>query len=121
MVMSGRAFYWTNSDGLTVYPIVARNDVSDSLDVVSQFPGSILARGADYWQPIMGGDAGFVLTSLGPNVPPVWAVGGAGGSGPWKSPNFAPPAAADFTLASGDANDLKIGSASCRERVCQYV
>src|SRR3546814_20350395 len=40
---------------------------------------------------------GFQTCSL-----PLWACG----SVPWKSPNFAPPAAADFTLASGDANDL---------------
>src|SRR3546814_18921464 len=50
MVMSGRAFYWTNSAGLTVYPIVARNDVLVSLAVVSKSIGraSCMERGCQY-------------------------------------------------------------------------
>ena len=78
MIMAGRAFIVQLEDGRRIYPMAGVNDVSLSLDVISQTVGSMMARGPAYWQPIEGGDAGFLLTSNGPDQIPSWQPGPSG-------------------------------------------
>lgn len=86
MIMAGRAFCWVSEDGWKVYSVAARNDVSESLDVISQYPGSMLFRNSELWVPITGGTPGYKLTYKGENVPPAW------------EPDTAPSGGADWVL-----------------------
>jgi len=87
MAMRGRLFYLTATDGRKIYSVAARDDVSESLDTLSQIPGSILARSSSLWVPILPGPSGTVLTSTGEGNLPVWAPGGGGGS-PYTPPTL---------------------------------
>lgn len=78
--MRGRLWSIGLSDGRTLYPMAAVNDVSKSLDVVAQVPGSILVRTASIWTGLPPGPADYVLTSTGPGSPPIWAPSSGGGS-----------------------------------------
>jgi hypothetical protein len=62
--------------------MAARQDISDSLDVLAQTPGTMLWRGSEFWQAIEPSDTpGYVLTSAGLVAPPSWeAPSGGGGS-----------------------------------------
>jgi hypothetical protein len=48
--MYGRAITLIDQDGRTIYSMAARADVSKSLDVLGNTPGSKLIRGAQYWE-----------------------------------------------------------------------
>lgn len=75
----------------TIYPMTARRDASEGLDLLAQLPGQMLVRGADYWQPLPWGTNGQVLTSKGPNETPEWTAGGGGGGGggwPYTAPQL---------------------------------
>lgn len=54
-------------------------EVSESLDVISQIPGSMLIRGPQFWYGLLPGPAGYVLTSTGEDAEPIWATSGGGG------------------------------------------
>jgi hypothetical protein len=45
-------------DGRTLYPVTARNDVSQALDAITQTPNATLIRGAEFWEE-------YPLPSLG--------------------------------------------------------
>lgn len=49
MMMSGRLLYFITPDGKKVFPRVAMNDVSKSLDTINQTEGWILIRGPTEW------------------------------------------------------------------------
>lgn len=79
MQMGNRMFMISTADGRKIYPVIAMTEVSESLDVISQIPGSMLIRGPQFWYGILPGPAGYVLTSTGEDAEPVWAAGGGGG------------------------------------------
>lgn len=81
--MAGRLFAFAFDDGRRIYPVAARDDVSQSLDVIAHQPGQVVARGPDFWEPIGPGAAGQVLTSQGPTIAPSWQTPG-GGVGLWS-------------------------------------
>lgn len=103
--MFGRLFAITFPDGRTLYPMAARHDVSDSLDVLGQVPGGILIRGEALWEILTPGPAGQVLTSQGPGLPPRWstATGTSAGGGCTSlipNANYADPAATQGNVFS---------------------
>jgi hypothetical protein len=51
MMFASRLCMFATVDGRKVYPQVAYNDVSESLDVISQTPGMTLVRGVQQWEP----------------------------------------------------------------------
>lgn len=62
MLMAGRLFYIHNPETGNIYPMAARQDVSESLDILASTPGQILIRGADFWEgttPSFGGGGWF--------------------------------------------------------------
>lgn len=69
--LRGRA--WAlKTEGRTYYPMAAINDVSDLLNVIAQFPGMMLYRGANLWVPIEPGENGKILTYHDEETPPTW-------------------------------------------------
>lgn len=62
MVMYGRFCGIKWPDGRSIYPMTARQDISESLDILAQVPGSMLFRGADWWEAVPLGLPGQVLT-----------------------------------------------------------
>lgn len=50
-----RTAAFTLPDGKTRFPVVAKTSVSQSLDVLSQTPGSILLRGEEFWEAAIPG------------------------------------------------------------------
>lgn len=79
MLFANRMFMLSLPDGRRLYPTVARNDVSESLDVIGSVQGTILFRGLDWWSPLTPGTVGQVLTSNGPGADPEWKTPGGGG------------------------------------------
>ena len=81
MQFSNRLLAFDLPDGRTLWPVTARNDVSQALDTITQTIGYTLVRRASGWvgEPYGGG---------GPTPGP---------SRPWW---WNPPAASDFTLAT---------------------
>lgn len=101
-MLYGRLAYWRDSEtGKVVYPMAAREEVSRSLDTISQTPGAMLYRTNNLWAEVSPGALGDVLTSFGPGAAPQW-LPSSGGAGRWY---FAPPAASDFptTIIEGAA------------------
>lgn len=88
-------------------PLRALVDVSESLDVISQQRGAILARHENYWRPVFTDEEGWVLTSQGPAMPPIFAPpqGGGGGDG-YRTP----PLLENFTQEA-KTGDLEIANA----------
>lgn len=98
---------WSNG---TIYPYVAMTDVSDSLDILAQFPGMMLRRGAQLWEPIPVGSAGQVLTLTGDPLMPEWVDPPATGldlsdqwapAGSWAPSGSFPQHVAAVTAAAG--------------------
>lgn len=81
MAAAGRMFYFQLPNNQKMYSMAARTTTSDILDVVGQTPGAILYRGPDFWDILMPGPAGNILTSHGPNEAPSWAPNTPAGSG----------------------------------------
>lgn len=81
--MRGRLLFLTDETGKTWYPMAAIQDISDTLDILAQDIGSVLARATDRWRALPAGAAGEVLTSQGADVLPEWqpAAGGGGFEG----------------------------------------
>lgn len=73
MTIYGNALAIKMQDGKVLYSMVSRAKVSESLDILSQQPGSILARGETYWAEIPAGDEGQILV-MGPDGLPSWAT-----------------------------------------------
>jgi hypothetical protein len=61
MQMYGRLFAGVLPDGKVMYSMASRQTLSESLDILSQTPGTILFRGPDYWQPLPVGTPGQML------------------------------------------------------------
>lgn len=70
MCLAGRLGTIYHPDGRKLYPMAARRDVSDLLDVLSQTDGTMLRRINGLWEPITPGAPGQVLTMLG--ATPTW-------------------------------------------------
>lgn len=98
MIMAGRAWYWVSEQGWKVFSMAAVKDVSDSLDVISQVPGSMLWRGPSLWTRIEPGALGTVLTSTGADTPPQWGAPPGGGGSP-----MIPYTDADININSANA------------------
>jgi hypothetical protein len=108
MQMAGRLAFVVFDDGTPCWSKEMRLDVSYSLDVITHLPGSILARGINDWLGIEAGDAGYVLTSVGPGEVPQWMPGGGDAGYPtwlWvfqQTPSpFSPTATTTATLGGG--------------------
>jgi hypothetical protein len=67
-----------------LYSMAVKNQVSESLDVITQTVGGLLVRKSDGWDILPQGTTGQVLTSKGPGQLPVYEAGGGGGSGIWE-------------------------------------
>ncbi len=67
-------------DGRVIYPMVARQDISESLDILSQVPGTILVRGEQFWFGLEPGDPGDVLSVDGATGLPAYILNSAVGS-----------------------------------------
>lgn len=116
MIMAGRAWCWVDEQGRKVYSVAALKDVSDSLDIISQVPGSMLYRSDTLWQVIAPGSPGQVLTSAGADAPPLWApTGGSGGQTlvpldnidiTISSANFSSPALATVPALATSADQI---------------
>ncbi len=78
--MRGRLYVWQDQNGKVWYPMAAVQDISETLDVLAQTVGSVLARAGDRWRSLAPGIPGDVLTSQGPGVLPSYqpAAGGGG-------------------------------------------
>lgn len=50
MIAYGRFASLTLDDGRQIFSMAQRNDISQSLDILAQLPGSMLYRGTDYWE-----------------------------------------------------------------------
>lgn len=72
-MMYNRLLYIVGTDGRKMYPMPARIDVSNSLDVLSQLPGSVLFRGTEFWEALGPGDPGQIL-AIGADGIPFWAT-----------------------------------------------
>lgn len=70
--LAGRLFYLVSPDGRKIFSTAARYDMSESLDVLAQAPGSLLTRGLEFWQAVPPGLPGQVLI-FGNQGLPVWA------------------------------------------------
>jgi len=70
--MRARAWYFKGPDGRTYYPMAARDDISNSLDIIAQLPGQMLFRASGLWVPILSGTPGDQLTYVSDDDPPVW-------------------------------------------------
>lgn len=95
MAMYGRAYNITTVEGVTLYGQRMRNDVSKNLDVLSQFPGTVLYRDVTVWKGLPAGTAGYVLQTNGSGAAPSWVPQSGGGGSPWT-----PPHASNFTWGS---------------------
>lgn len=74
MAVSGRMHAFVTPSGKKMFPMAAVKDISASLDVLAQLPGTILARNTDLWFGLTPGPAGQVLTSTGETTPPEYAA-----------------------------------------------
>jgi hypothetical protein len=91
MIMAGRFNAIQMADGRIIYSMAAVQDISESLDILSQTKGSMLYRNNTLWQGVPPGSPGQVLTFTGLNSAPAWTgAGGGGGVGyqPLPQPLF---------------------------------
>lgn len=105
MIMAGRAWWWVDEQGRKVYSVAALKDVSDSLDIISQVPGSMLYRSPTLWAVIPAGAPGQVLTSQGPDDVPLWAAAGGGGA-----QTLLPPPGVDLLVSSANFGSPSIAT-----------
>lgn len=103
----GRAWSFTDQFGWTYYPKVVQEQVSQSLDALSQTPGTMLYRGSALWLPIAPPtDPLQVLTSQALGTAPEWVTPP---EGPGGAPGFYPDAPPE-TAGPIDDEFLGIGS-----------
>lgn len=91
-----------------IFPVTARRDTSENIDLLARKPGQLLLRGTDLWKPLPWGTATQILQSQGPNKPPIWADntgGGGGGSLPWTAPELA-----NFTIDHASSSTIVASS-----------
>ena len=77
--VAGRLWWFELEDGRKLFPVAARISMSQSLDVLSQVPGSILVRGSEFWVGLPPGPVGHVLTVTAPGVIGWYPVPGLAG------------------------------------------
>jgi hypothetical protein len=70
--MHGTLWALTTDEGVTIYPMQAVEKVSESLDVIAQFPGSLLVRGEKLWFALTPGAPGQILSLSGDPPMPTW-------------------------------------------------
>lgn len=58
MMMFNRLFAVTLDNGKELWPMPARTDVSQALDVLGKIPGMTLRRGENFWEALEGGGGG---------------------------------------------------------------
>lgn len=88
--MRGRMWSFVTPEGRKIFSMAQYEDASEGLDIISQYPGSMLVRGDVYWEYLVPGPAGYVLTSQGENKKPIWApVSAVGGGSQYKAPLLA--------------------------------
>lgn len=71
--LRGRAYLIRDENGRIYYPMAMRQDVSTSLDAITQIPGSMIYRGADLWIPVSPGTNGQYLRYTSADQAPEWA------------------------------------------------
>lgn len=71
--MRGRLYTWVDQNGWRWYPVAAKQDISESLDVLAQTIGSILFRATDLWRSPLPGNAGEVMLNQGGGNLPIWS------------------------------------------------
>lgn len=69
---AGRLFGFTDENGKKYFSAAARKDMSESLDILAQAPGSILYRNVEYWDGLAPGEPGQVLR-IGFGGLPAWS------------------------------------------------
>lgn len=69
---SGRLFGFTDENGKKYFSAAARKDMSESLDILAQVPGSILYRNTEHWDGLAPGEPGQVLR-IGFGGLPTWS------------------------------------------------
>lgn len=79
MMAFGTLYAADTDDGRTIWPMAARREVSEALDVLGSKPGSVLRRGDKYWDAIETPNPSsdgpfFALATLSGN----WATAGSG-------------------------------------------
>jgi hypothetical protein len=77
--VAGRLWYFELEDGRKLFPQAARVSMSQSLDVLSQAPGSLLIRGSEFWVGLPPGPVGHVLTVTAPGEVGWYPVPGLAG------------------------------------------
>ena len=77
MMFAGRLCSFINQFGKEVFPMAVARDVSESLDAISQTPGSIIFRGEELWEHVPAGAQGEYLRMMGGR--PQWVTGASGG------------------------------------------
>lgn len=77
--MRGRLYSWVDPEGNKWRSMAAINDISNSLDVLSQAIGSVLVRATDRWRVPEGANPGYQLTYVSAAAPPVWQAPAASG------------------------------------------
>lgn len=83
MAIYGRLATLFFSNGQRRYQMASKIDLTDILDILGFAPGTVLTRGADYWEGLPPGPSGWVLTTGEDGQPARWAPGGAGGITGW--------------------------------------
>jgi len=76
--MRGRLYWWADETGWRWFPMAATQDVSNSLDTLSQVVGGVLVRALDRWRAPVPGAPNDVLTYQGAAAPPIWKAPGGG-------------------------------------------
>lgn len=79
MAMRGRLYTWVGDDGWKWFSVAARQDISDTLDILAQTVGDILVRAVDRWKPPVPGNVNDVLTLKGSPAIPEWQPAAGGG------------------------------------------
>ena len=76
--MKGRLYSWHDRAGKVWHSMQARQDISESLDVLAQDEGSLLVRFSDFWRRVADTTVGDVLTFKGAGIPPEWETPAGG-------------------------------------------
>jgi len=77
----GRGFRFNTSTERQRYPVAARRDISQNLDILGGEPGDVLARGIEFWERVRPTEVGQSFISGPPGQLPQWQglTPGAGG------------------------------------------
>lgn len=110
MMMFNRLASLKLDDGRELFPLVARKDVSESLDLLTNVPGSMIYRGPDLWQPVLPGPDGWVLQFDDATKTPRWAASAGAVGGPqvawWRCTNGTNPVAGTWSTRPMNLLDL---------------